>query len=154
MSAESKAGGSLPRLAEEALLRAEDTEKRRQREVSLWQEAVSLLRPLQVEKKVFGIKIKSTPVLRDVFIAEPEREVEVTICTRSRGDWRHPESNLNNARIRISVGDKLYWIPPEEMIIDQRADSLLSNEELDKLEELLGVLKERESQGFPPRPEL
>jgi len=143
MSAEDKSGRVFPQIAQEAIAQREDREGRMRHEVYLRGEAVSLLEPLQEETKTLGVKRRSIPVFRRVLLNEEGKGVRITISPRNQFDGGY-KSNLDEARIRIDIGDEVSFIfPPHEFVMKQRAENIPSSEVLDKIEDLLEVLKEK-----------
>jgi hypothetical protein len=142
MSAENRAGRAFPQIAQEAISRREDREERMRREFYLRGEAVSLLRPLQEETKTLGVTRKSIPVFKRVLLNEEGKGVRITVSPWNQFDGGY-QSNLDKARIRIDIGDEMSFIfPPHKYVMKQRVENIPSSKMLDKIEDLLEVLKE------------
>lgn len=142
-----------PRIVRQVREEAKELQSRKERARSLWSQARDLLK-----KKTRASELRSpeglmarlgrrkpTPVLTETF-GEGEESVEVEISPRMWDYTGAYQPYLEEAVIRIQVGRRLYWLPPQEVSFGERYP-LPESETLGWLEELMTAIKEKRSTG-------
>lgn len=140
---------AVPEVVRQVREEAKELQSRKERARDLWHQAKDLLKEKTRASELRspeGIMArlgrgKPIPVLRETF-GEGEESVEVEISPRMWDYFGAYHPYLEEAAIRIQVGRRLYWLPPQEVSFGRRY-LLPESEELGLLEELMTAIEKK-----------